>query len=93
MTTLSKQVKKKGYQYFDWNVSSGDGGSGLSVKKIIKNSTSSKANTIVLLMHDANGKQNTVKALPSIIEHYKKKGYKFKILTKNSYAAHHHINN
>lgn len=44
-------------------------------------------------MHDTDAKDTTVKALPKIIEHYRKLGYAFKGLTIDSYAPHHHVNN
>lgn len=61
----------QGVEYYDWNVSSGDGGShGLSVENIVKNSTSTIQNyeTSIILMHDASSKKETVEALPEIIE-------------------------
>jgi len=93
MKTLTKQVKNNGYEYFDWNVSCGDGSNGLSENKIYKNATKSKYNKIILLMHDANGKENTIKALPKIIDYYKKKGYDFETLNKKSFTVHHPVNN
>ncbi|MGN1034161.1 MAG: polysaccharide deacetylase family protein [Oscillospiraceae bacterium] len=35
---------------------------------------------VVLLMHDTDGKEETVKALPSVIEYFKNHGFEFKIL-------------
>lgn len=35
---------------------------------------------VVLLMHDTYGKEETVKALPSVIEYFKDHGFEFKIL-------------
>lgn len=37
-------------------------------------------NVVVLLMHDTYGKEETVKALPNVIEYFKSEGYEFKIL-------------
>lgn len=37
-------------------------------------------NTLVILMHDASTKANTVQALPKIIEYLKSEGYSFKTL-------------
>lgn len=95
MKKLTKDVRKKGYQYFDWNVSSGDAASvNPKTSRIVKNAKKGKSkNTIVLLMHDSKPKTHTVKALPKIIKYYKKKGYVFKTLDINSYAAHHPVNN
>ena len=40
--------------------------------------TKRNQNSIVLLMHDANDKQQTVETLPDIIQYYKNEGYTFK---------------
>ena len=40
--------------------------------------TKGDKNSIILLMHDANDKQQTVDALPEIIQYYKNEGYTFK---------------
>lgn len=94
MTTLSSEVQNRGYQYYDWNVSSSDASSGRPpVSKIVKSSTNSKANNIILLAHDTQAKTTTVQALPQIIEHYQARGYIFKALDSSSYTPHHGINN
>lgn len=94
MTTLSSEVQNRGYQYYDWNVSSSDASSGRPpVSKIVKSSTNSKANNIILLAHDTQAKTTTVQALPQIIEHYQARGYVFKALDSSSYTPHHRINN
>ncbi len=40
--------------------------------------TKGNQNSIILLMHDANDKQQTVDALPGIIEYFMNEGYTFK---------------
>ena len=47
----------------------------------------------MILMHDANGKQNTVDILPKVIEHYQKKGYTFKAIDDSTPVFHQHVNN
>ena len=57
--------------FFDWNVSSGDGGARLlDADTLVKNSTSDleQKGTAVVLMHDSADKKTTVDALPEIIE-------------------------
>lgn len=57
--------------YFDWNVSSGDASSrGLSAEEILQNCLQGieKHRTVVILMHDAAGRDSTVEALPLLIE-------------------------
>lgn len=43
--------------------------------------TSEGKEMVVLLMHDTYGKEETVKALPSIIKYFKDNGYEFKTLS------------
>ena len=92
MTTLAKEVQNRGYQYYDWNASSGDG-SVQPAENLIANAKNCSENNIVLLSHDANGKETTIEALPAIIEYYQSQGYVFKALGRESYAPHHGINN
>ncbi|MGD8191927.1 exo-beta-N-acetylmuramidase NamZ domain-containing protein [Brevibacillus ginsengisoli] len=83
MTDLVEAVTAKGYQYFDWNVSSGDA-SGIHYTadeafNSVKQSSHNKRE-LVILLHDAVGKQNTAKALPNIIAYLKSQGFTFKTL-------------
>ena len=58
-------------EYYDWNVSSGDGGSVLlDVDTLVSNATSGILGngTSIILMHDAASRPTTVEALPQIIE-------------------------
>lgn len=93
MTKLTKMVEKQGYKYYDWNAENGDGFSKMSKQEMIKRGTSSKANQIMILMHDANAKKDTVETLPTIIEHYQKKGYVFKAIDDTSIVPHQRVNN
>ncbi len=93
MTKLVSQVQDKGYIYYDWNAENGDGRNGVSEKEMIKLATSSSANEIMILMHDANGKQSTINTLPTIIEYYLNKGYVFKAIDDTSIVPHHSVNN
>lgn len=96
MSDLTVQVKKKGYAYFDWNVDSQDAsGNNVPVSKITKsvlNSAKNK-NSICVLMHDTAVKDTTVKALPKILDGLKKQGYKFEVLTEETYGYHFKVNN
>ncbi len=76
LSDLSMQVfidflEEQGVEYYDWNISSGDGSSTLMPAEIIvENCTKSieKYGTAIILMHDAASKPTTVEALPQIIE-------------------------
>lgn len=92
MTALAQEVQNRGYQYYDWNASSGDGGV-LTTEELVNNATSFQENNIILLSHDSAAKQTTVEALPKIIEHYQSLGYEFKALDRSTYVPHHGINN
>lgn len=71
-----------GYQVHDWNVDSGDSKRrGVPAAEIIANVKSSKlADTLNVLLHDSAGHEESVKALPAIIQYYKELGYSFKAL-------------
>ena len=89
MSRLVDSVHDKGYQYYDWNVSSGDG-SNIDTQTTIDSSIGHEDfNNIVLLCHDSATKQSTVDALPTIIEYYQQQGYAFKGIDRNSFTAHH----
>lgn len=92
MSKLVDMVQEKGYQYYDWNLDSGDG-AGQGKDELIKNSQTDKINHVMLLCHDAGAKHETVEALPSIIEYYQQKGYEFRPIDRESYVVHHGVNN
>lgn len=93
MSKLTKEVINRGYQYYDWNEDSEDGSGALSVKQLIKNATAAKDNNIILLFHDANGKENSIEALESVIKYYQSRGYVFKGIDDSSYVVHHSVSN
>ena len=71
MNRLITYLNEQGITYFDWNISSGDATSGyISKNRIIQNCTESLANyeTAVILLHDSGEREETVKALPELIE-------------------------
>ena len=91
MSDLVVDVVNKGYQFYDWNVSSGDAaGAMMDTDFIIENSCTDSMDQIMLLFHDASGKDTTVEALPKIIEYYKERGYIFRPITKEKSMICHH---
>lgn len=79
---LITEVIRRGYVYYDWNVSSGDNTSQNNkddITKAILSSSKDKDSAIVLL-HDGAGHGQTVDALPEIINGLKKQGYTFAAL-------------
>lgn len=94
MTKLESMVRENGYEYFDWNCSSGDAASNsVSAQTIIDNSTNCDYDQIMILFHDSSPKTTTVEALPKIIENYKERGYVFKAISKDTPEFHHDVNN
>ncbi len=95
MTKLTKEVVKRGYKYFDWNVSSGDAGGAKNkdqvYRNVTKNLVANRSN--VVLMHDFSGNTKTLNALTAIIKYGKQHGYTFKAITKDTPMVTHHINN
>ena len=93
MTVLTQDVQEKGYQYYDWNISVGDG-SEHTTEEIIGYGTANEGDeNIMLLCHDSATKQTTVDALPAIIEHYQSLGYSFEAIDRNSWVCHHGVSN
>lgn len=71
MGEFARYLDDQGIRFFDWNISSGDGGSFLvPTETLVENCTADirKHSTSVVLMHDAAGKTTTLEALPTIIE-------------------------
>ncbi len=93
MTRLTQAVQERGYQYFDWNVLSGDAGETTDTDVVYQNvidGVTGRKNSIVL-MHDIKG--YSVAAVERIIRWGLENGYTFLPLTPDSPTAHHRINN
>lgn len=73
------EMERRGFTYYDWNVSSGDGNIKTKPDSIISNicDNVSYIKTPVVLMHDGPGKKNTYEALPTVLENLKNMGYTF----------------
>lgn len=93
MTTLAADVQSRGYQYYDWTGSCGDGAVHPADVLITEATKYADQDTIVLLMHDSASKDSTVEALPAIIEFYTNAGYEFRALDRKTPAPHHGIGN
>lgn len=91
MKEIVRAVVDKGYQYFDWNVSSLDTEKVKQDKNIIVNAVLEGAKDktqAVILMHDSAPKTTTAEGLPEIIEGLIQQGFIFKTLDEDSYAPH-----
>lgn len=79
---IKKEMARRGYLYYDWNVSSGDGSNLITTENIIDNICLNVKHFEfpVVLMHDGPGKNATLKALPTVLENLKEQGYTFEAL-------------
>ena len=92
MTTLTREVETRGYQYFDWNVDSDDAGRARTPDEVFNNVTSRlKAGPNVVLQHDI--KDYSVDAVERIIEYGQSHNFYFDKLSGDSFTAHHSVNN
>lgn len=80
-------LKANGYVEHDWNVSSADAAPNHPVAQDFIDNIDSQtdeavaAHSAIILMHCSEGHEETVKALPKIIEILKNKGYTFGVIT------------
>lgn len=94
MTALAKDLPARGYQFYDWNVSSGDAsGNNVDVEKIVASSCVEGYTNVMLLCHDSATKGTTVEALPRIIEFYRERGYAFAAIDRDAFVCHHGVSN
>lgn len=86
LKALDEAFAKNNIVSIDWDAETGDAtGRHYTVEQYVQNSAKhlNSLNHVILLMHDAAAKKETVTALPSIIKFFKEKGYEFKVI-KNS---------
>ncbi len=96
MSRLTRAMNDMGYQYFDWNVYSGDaGGVGATTKTAVVAENIEKGcllqDVSVVLQHDI--KAYSVAAVESVIRWGLDRGYRFAALQPDSPHAHHEVNN
>ncbi|WP_297636965.1 polysaccharide deacetylase family protein [uncultured Clostridium sp.] len=80
---ILKELNKKGINYIDWNVDSGDAEAVIVSANKLKNNFKKNCGRYkveVVLMHDTDVKDTTVSTLQELINTYKSKGYEFKCL-------------
>lgn len=94
MTTLTQEVKSKGFHYFDWNVGSGDAGEARTSDEVYNNVIKNLGNkNNIVLMHDFNGNYKTLNAIRKIIRYGKNNGYTFEKITMSTPEIHHRVAN
>ena len=93
MSILTSEVLKRGYQYYDWNIESGD--SSFATNKIkLYNSVTSKLSHDkynVILMHDT--KTYTRDSLAEIIDYAYSNGYNFSAISSSDMLVRQKVNN
>ena len=86
---------RRGFTYFDWNVSSDDAtkhsDEGSIYSKVMKGCKG--RTSAVVLMHDSAGHEATADALKNIIAYGKEYGYSFKTITSDTPVVTHRVNN
>ena len=83
MDELDEYLEKNDIASIDWNALNADAeGPKKNAKQLAQYAikTSEGKEMVVLLMHDTYGKEETVKALPTIIKYFKDTGYEFRTL-------------
>jgi len=93
MSRLVRDMTEMGYQYFDWNVTSGDAGGTNKTNVVVDNIIDGiyGRRTAVVLQHDI--KDFSVAAVEKVIVWGLRSGYTFMPLDETSPAAHHGIAN
>lgn len=83
LKALDEAFAKDNIVSIDWDAETGDAtGRHYTVEQYVQNSAKNinTLNHVILLMHDAAAKKETVQALPAIIKFYKEHGYAFKVI-------------
>ena len=93
MGRLTQLVEDMGYVYYDWNVSSGDGGyiSSAEILKNAKDGIGVPKEKHIVLFHDAN--DETVEIIDDFIQYAKDRGFKMLPLKNNSFICHFNVKN
>ncbi|QIB68221.1 polysaccharide deacetylase [Aminipila butyrica] len=78
------EMLRRGYTYYDWNVSADDATGGATRQQIYSNVINEvqKYDRSIVLLHDLSNKTDTASALPAIIDKLTEEGYSFYPLTK-----------
>lgn len=88
---LKASLKEAGFRYHDWNVCPGDSLKNRPTLDSLVNITlmqASNKDRIVILLHDSRTMQNTILALPRIIDGLKEIGFSFAVITEETEPIH-----
>lgn len=88
-----KWLHDNGYEYWDWNASSGDAtGKPITAQEIVNlcvEYADRGYKELVILMHDTASKDSTVEALPALIEALQARGYEIITIDERSTPVQH----
>ena len=86
-TAMKDAMEQEGYYNVDWNALNKDAeGKTKNAAELVQcvkegvEALGPNADSVVLLMHDTYGKEETVKALPQIIEYLQGQGFEFRTI-------------
>ena len=86
-TAMKEAMEQNGYYNVDWNALNKDAeGKQKNADELLQSTKETvealgpEADSVVLLMHDTYGKEETVKALPQIIEYLQEKEFEFRTI-------------
>ena len=84
LNLVSKELLKRGYNYYDWNASTGDGSKNVIGYSIYVNAVNGMKDQEmpVILMHDPN--KNTMDVIEYILQYGFMNNYKFDVLTADT---------
>ena len=86
-TAMKEAMEQNGYYNVDWNALNKDAeGKQKNADELLQSTKETvealgpDTDSVVFLMHDTYGKEETVKALPQIIEYLQEKGFEFRTI-------------
>ncbi len=91
MESIKKECRERGYKYYDWNIDTTDGISPAVSSYTIESKALAAAKNnkeAIILMHDIGLMDNTVTALPKIIEGLQKQGFEFDVIGDQTKEMH-----
>ena len=94
MSLLVNEVHNRGFEYYDWDVSSGDAsGAGYDAGTLCRNVVAGlgPGKNNIVLFHDRQ--QSTIDSVGCVIDWATANGYTFSALDRNSPTAHHRVFN
>ena len=93
ITVFTEYLETKGYQYFDWNVSCGDGEGYVSANDVYNNIMEGieQNDVSMVLMHDADYRHTTFEAMPRLIEKLQSMNALILPITEDTVPVHHKV--